>query len=252
MLRAVAFLFALAPLGGLAACGDDEAHSTEIVLVGDEESSIDARRPIPPGDSRIRITIGIADARAPTTNAAVPIDAGAEAGDAAPVLLDVLARSVLVNGRFDRDAAGWAPEGTTSASWNPTNASGLASGSLLVTNETVVADRDGFVLSASGQCVPVPSGVRLSLAGRVFIPIEQGDGSAALSVQLFSQAGCAGPGVGGTDSLLVSGAGHWFDASGELLAPAAARSARVRLLVFKRFGAPAFRALFDDVGLSMN
>ncbi|MDW8480242.1 MAG: hypothetical protein RML12_11165 [Xanthomonadales bacterium] len=159
------------------------------------------------------------------------------------------ADTVIVNGGFDRDFAGWQNRLSRIATWQAENATGgTGSGSVRLTHDGDGNNAFRIVLS---QCIPSVGGRPYQLSFRGRIPAGQPAGTAA-GVFLFSyaQPNCAGSGT-----LLASPnteSASWTLLSASATTPAGAQSISIELGARKASGVPASTlasADFDDVRL---
>jgi hypothetical protein len=157
--------------------------------------------------------------------------------------------TLLANAAFHDDATSWSGEFGAAAEWDRVRdgTASATSGSIIVTN-TIVVDAPGVTMTGASQCVPAVAAAAYRLAAHVFVPAGQGAGSAAANVQFFAAPGCSGGVTGAYSSDPAPGAaGAWNVLTGSFAVPSGAASMRVRLVVVKDFGAPAWTARFDDV-----
>jgi hypothetical protein len=160
------------------------------------------------------------------------------------------AASLLTNGAFDTNIAGWTSVGLALA-WSPTDADGNpASGSAVVTNTAANAGFGGDWIS---QCVAVQAGNALTLGGRSFISSAQATtGIVHLEAYFFAGASCSGTSLGyfwtplGGEAWVTD---RWnsMDATGPV--PAGALSASIEVQVTKREAGGAFTAYLDDLSV---
>jgi hypothetical protein len=143
--------------------------------------------------------------------------------------------SLLANGTFDANVAGWTTVGVALA-WSPTDADGNpASGSAVITNTAAIASYGGAWIS---QCVAVQPGSVLTLGGKSFISSAQATtGGAQLQVYFFSGTNCSGGSLGyvwtpdGDEAWTPD---RWNSMSGTGPVPAGAQSASVEVQFTKR------------------
>jgi hypothetical protein len=155
--------------------------------------------------------------------------------------------TLVKNSRFDTDTSQWTAEYGATEAWLPgPDALGSLSGSIAVTNTTVVTAM-GTTMAGAEQCVSAIASASYRIAAQTFIPTGQGSGVADIAVQLFPSSDCSGAASGAWSSAVTSATGAWDTLSGSFVAPTGAKSMRVRLTAVKMFSAPAFTAQFDNV-----
>ncbi len=156
--------------------------------------------------------------------------------------------NVLSNAGFDRDLSGWTiatetyPTSLTdaaSAAWTSADASGVATSGGLALHAAV-----GYHQSAQrslSQCVAVPDGNRLVLFGAKVRTAEQfGEAGVAVDLTTFASDDCSGNALGTNTATslgltgypYLSSNGAWLRAPMMVVAPAAARSARLSVRIF--------------------
>jgi hypothetical protein len=168
-------------------------------------------------------------------------------GDLDNDLVQDCTQTLVDNARFDSVVTPWRAESGTQQSWDAKNARPVAGSGALKVNNTLVAEGNGQTLGGSGQCLPAEPNKDYLLAARTFIPKDQGQGSAGLSIWFFGADNCADYLLPGTALELVSGTDAWQLVSKGAKSPPATRSIYVRLVTSKPFSQPSLEALFDDV-----
>jgi hypothetical protein len=157
--------------------------------------------------------------------------------------------SLLENPGFKQGVESWTADVGAALSWSDGNASiDLPSGSARVTAEGSV-DMDGLVAAAAGQCVPIAEGEELKILANAFIPPDQGEGIAGLSIFFFDKANCMGS---IKESFNASGVDtdEWMVLGGAKTVGAGVLSMRVRLMASKPYRSPTFEVQFDNVLVS--
>ncbi len=157
-------------------------------------------------------------------------------------------QTVLTNSRFDHDEADWHAEPSTAVKWDPRNARpDQTSGALSVTN-ALIYEGEGMTLAGSRQCQATVGGKKYLVAARAFIPGDQGEVSAGISISFYGIEGCADYFLSAAPPLMmVSGPDAWGLIKGTVQAPLAAHSAFIRLVTVKPFKQAPTKVLFDDV-----
>jgi hypothetical protein len=162
--------------------------------------------------------------------------------------VDDCVETLVKNSRFDTSGADWDAESSLAQLWKPDNArGGSGSGSLLLTNTTVVPGGTGKTALASHQCVVAWGGDQFEVGARVHMAGGQGGGVAGINLIFYGNDGCDGTLLGGQDVAFASETDRWVVVRNQLSIPAGTRSARVRLTVAKPFAQPSLEAQFDDV-----
>jgi hypothetical protein len=163
---------------------------------------------------------------------------------ACSILLGVpaAAQNLLTNPDFDADVAGWTQTGGP-VTWNALDANGSASSG---SARLVTPSAEGETVTAIQQCVEVTGGTDYVFSAKVFRP--QGEQVSAFGpVVWYEDVACA---TFLEDvnvlSLFPPGTGAWQQLSATTTAPAAARSAVVRVRA-RREGAGALVVHYDDL-----
>ena len=162
----------------------------------------------------------------------------------------LLAQDLVLNGGFDDDLSGWDTAGDPNmvVVWSATDAgSSAASGSMRVVNVSAGAS-NGVTAS---QCIPVNTGQRYTVTGKVRVPSGAGqsiDNRALVSLRWYGGPDCT-TSIGGAAT--ANGSPQSFDVwVSQTLTETArpgARSVEVRTLNTKYPAGGSFIALFDDV-----
>jgi hypothetical protein len=162
--------------------------------------------------------------------------------------------TLVTNPGFDQSADGWPPETlSVLVGWNEQDATASpASGSIAVDSTLYSTDvtTEGQVILGALQCVGATPGKVYDVRADVFIPEQNDEGRAGLSVLFYKTTNC-NAGLAGTDlsftSELLSAVGVWTPVSGRFVVPADVGSMEVELVVGKQFAPRSFKALFDNV-----
>jgi len=160
--------------------------------------------------------------------------------------------TLVSNPGFDSTVEDW-PGLTPSVlvNWSERDATDAkTSGSANVDVVLFSEDAEGVVILGAVQCVPASGGGVYDLRADAFIPEQEAEGAAGLTVLFFKNETCDN-GTAGSDlsytTPLVSTVGKWTEVSGRFVAPADVESMQVRLVVGKLYAPRSFKALFDNV-----
>jgi hypothetical protein len=158
--------------------------------------------------------------------------------------------SLLPNGQFKRDLAGWAPypsDGTAAFEWTASDARGdSTSGAVKVTNRY---KNPPFSVWGGGiaDCLPATGGAAYRASADYFIPTGQEPlGRAYIDIEWQSTADCSQYLAPAASFDLPITAGVWSRAERMLTSPPGAVAVRFRLDAAKSMDAP-FVVLFDNV-----
>jgi hypothetical protein len=161
--------------------------------------------------------------------------------------------TIVTNADFDFDAEKWEADLYVLADWlaDDTQAS-PTSGSIRVRN-TRKGNFDDFIPQGVSQCVPVTEGLRYTFSAETFIKPGQAVGYAEIAAWFYREPECAGNpgelyGVAASTST-----NQWVITTGTgLIAPAGAKSMRVRLNAKKPWREVSFEVQFDAVRVKAN
>jgi hypothetical protein len=160
--------------------------------------------------------------------------------------------TLVSNPGFDSTAEGWPGQiPSVLVGWSKRDAADAeSSGSLTVDSTLFSEDADGVVILGAVQCVPVLGGSVYDVRADAFIPEQEAEGAAGLTMLFYKNTDC-NAGVAGTDlsftTPLVTAVGKWSEVSGRFIAPDDVGSMQVELVVGKHFAPRSFKALFDNV-----
>lgn len=179
-----------------------------------------------------------------------PVDPPVTVGDACDVAAEQLS---IDNARFDKNATGWSPDGSSSRRWSNNDATANdASGSLAVTNEYAGA---GVGLSSAGssQCLSLAarSGYHVCVDYLIDGTTEPGAGAAAgVNIVLFNEEDCKGT-VSSNHSLpTASATDGWHTLKANLAAPplkSSFKSMLIKLVSIKPHAEAEQTVLFDNI-----
>jgi hypothetical protein len=160
--------------------------------------------------------------------------------------------TLVENPGFDTTAEGWPGQiPSVVVGWNDLDAAGGAeSGSIKVDSTLFSEDAEGVVILGAVQCVPAEGGGVYDVRADAFIPKQDAEGAAGLTMLFYKNTTCDA-GVAGTDlsftTPLVTDVDKWVEVSGRFIAPSGVGSMQVELVVGKHFAPRSFKALFDNV-----
>lgn len=180
-------------------------------------------------------------------------EAGAPSGEPLPCpdidanLLRDCSETLIDDAGFDHREVAWQPESDVAAAWTPDDAQGdPTSGALTVENSSFSEFGSGIVTRGVGKCLDADAGTSYLLLAEVRVPAAEAQGAGGVSVWFFSEPDCQG-GAHAMPIPLLSVTPGWAVTQLKALAPASARSMRVRLVVSKPLAAPPFQVAFDNV-----
>jgi hypothetical protein len=127
---------------------------------------------------------------------------------------ELSAQNLVVNSGFDTDLGGWEVGPTTT--WDGTKDAGGSSASGSARSIAIFDSTFGGSTEVVTQCVNLTgSGGPYSLSGKIFIPVGQASGGAALSVGFLPGPNCTGVPFPGTVGLteLVTATNAWVPAT---------------------------------------
>jgi hypothetical protein len=158
-------------------------------------------------------------------------------------------QTLVSNGKFDVDSAGWMPQAGVERTWDAADAEERPdSGSLLLVNTAQGASADPLMVGAS-QCIAVTGSTtsRFTVAAQVYIESGQEvSGSAGVNVIFWSLPGCEGSNLKQKNGVRAE-TGDWYLAFAEESSTFETHSISVRLVVVKPANAPRFEARIDNV-----
>jgi hypothetical protein len=124
------------------------------------------------------------------------------------------------------------------------------SGSITVDSTLFSEEAEGVVILGAVQCVPATGGAVYDVRADAFIPKQDVEGAAGVTMLFYKNANCDA-GVSGTDlsytTPLVTAVTKWTEISGRFIVPNGVGSMQVELVVGKHFAPRSFKALFDNV-----
>lgn len=169
-------------------------------------------------------------------------------GDACEVAAEQL---IIDNARFDNNATGWSPDGSSSRTWSNNDATANdASGSLSVTNEYAGA---GVGLSSAGssQCLSLAarSGYHVCVDYRIDGAAQAG-AAAGVNVVLFNEEDCKGTVSSNHTLPTASEIGDWHTLKAQLAAPplkSSFKSMLIKLVSVKPHEEAEQTVLFDNI-----
>ncbi len=160
--------------------------------------------------------------------------------------------TLVDNPGFDESVDGWPGQiPSVVVGWNELDAADRAeSGSIKVDSTLFSEDAEGVVILGAVQCVPAVGGGVYDVRADAFIPPQEAEGAAGLTILFYKNAKCDA-GVAGTDlsftTPLVTDVDRWTEVSGRFIVPPEVTSMQVELVVGKHFAPRSFNALFDNV-----
>lgn len=160
--------------------------------------------------------------------------------------------TLVSNPGFDKTAEGWPGQiPSVVVGWSERDAAGGSqSGSIKVDSTLFSEDAEGVVILGAVQCVEAEGGGVYDVRADAFIPQQEAEGAAGLTMLFYKNDECDA-GAGGTDlsftTPLVTDVDKWSEVSGRFIVPPGVGSMQVELVVGKHFAPRSFKALFDNV-----
>jgi hypothetical protein len=155
--------------------------------------------------------------------------------------------TLVRNANFSRGIELWKPEPNILIQGEAHDASENSPPSSMSVASVLERASDALVTAGASQCVVLPGGGDYTFFAQVYLPPDQGEGSAGISGLFFDNESCVGPATGTFMSMFVKDTDEWVSIGGTWPAPETALSVSIRLLTTKPFRQPELQALFDDI-----
>lgn len=154
--------------------------------------------------------------------------------------------TALANFGFDEDERDWQIDSSVTLQWDERDACGdVGSGSLSLRNETESGSPANSFVGVT-QCLDTAAGQQFVASAQVWIPGNQGTGSAGLALHFFDSEDCNGLPIEQRNGLSAV-VKQWAAVHVRIAAPSDSRSAKVRVGAVKAFNAEPFEAFVDNV-----
>jgi hypothetical protein len=152
----------------------------------------------------------------------------------------------LANFGFDEDERDWQIDSAVTLQWDERDACGdSGSGSLSLRNDTESGSSANSFVGVT-QCLDTAPGEEFVVAAQVWIPKNQGTGSAGINLQFFDTADCNGLPIEQRNGLSAVEE-QWTSVHVLIAAPSETLSVKVRVGAVKAFNAEPFEAYVDNV-----
>jgi hypothetical protein len=156
--------------------------------------------------------------------------------------------TVVLNSRFDTNAASWLAEPSVAQVWRAEDARGASSSGALGLTFTTAGNGDSsWGLAAASQCHAAWSDETFVAGARVMVPQGQAGGRAQLELAFFDNDGCQGTVLTSQTAVFSSQPGAWQALHQTVQTPPGTRSVLLRLAAAKPSTQASLEVRFDDV-----
>lgn len=155
--------------------------------------------------------------------------------------------TIVENASFSNGYLPWTPEADILLGWRPEDASAAEQPGLVTLTSARVLNSDSLATAGVSQCVTVNEIGAFVFSAHLFIPREQGGGSASLGALFFATENCSDAAIGAFMAPVLATVGEWVVSAADAQVPFGTRSISVRLLTIKPFRQKSLEVLFDDV-----
>jgi hypothetical protein len=161
-----------------------------------------------------------------------------------PDCLETLVR----NSTFDVSVTGWRAEPGMIVRWDELDAlTSKSSGSIAITNPTVVPGGVGFYSGAATQCTCVAGGGQYYLAAQTYLRGSAGAARASVALAFYASDDCSGDALTSSTTPTISFNGAWLTPTITTTVPVGAQSALLRLVVSKNLAQDPAEVMFDNI-----